>query len=289
MAADVSEQTPAPEPAPAPVAVVEPERRLDRSERARQSTYRFRFGMLYVLLAAVVGAGIGSAVILALRPAPAEPAAWSSWEPEGSKLARVRQIADHIPRAYKQPNGQQLTVSEANQLSVPTESGSLPIASIFVRPDTSRGLAEESDIKRYDGADSVSFGLCGQGFGKECAITADTPTDERLTLLRRQALELSLYTFKYVEGVESVVVFMPPTPKGESRGTVFLRRAEVADELHRPIAELLPTTAPRAGELSEIELGNILRLTQPRTYAFEFQPSPDGRPILVLSPPAPGS
>jgi hypothetical protein len=92
-----------------------------------------------------------------------------------------------------------------------------------------------------------------------------------------------------VDGVESVIVFMPPSPKGESNGTVFLRKDDVRDELSHPISELLPSIEPRVGELSEVELGNILRLTQPRTYAFQFQAAPDGRPVLVLSPPAAGS
>lgn len=293
MASDVTQPGPAPEPepeiAPAAPLVVEPARRLDRGERARQSSYRFRFGMFYVLLAAVVGAGIGAAVILALRPAPPEAAAWSSWEPDGSKLAMVRQIADHIPKAYKGENGQQLTVTEANQLSVPTESGYVPISSIFVRPDTSKGQAEEDDIARYDGATAVSYGLCGLGSGSQCAITSGKPSADRFTLLRRQALELSLYTFKYVDGVESVIVFMPPTPKGESNGTIFIRKDDVEDELRRPISQLLPTSEPRVGRLTDIELGNILRLTQTRTYAFQFQAAPDGRPVLVLSPPAAGS
>ena len=227
--------------------------------------------------------------MLASRPSPPEAAAWSSWAPTGSKLARVRQIADRIPKAYTQTNGEQLTVSQASQLAVPTEEGDVPVTSIFVRPDTSRGLAEESDIDAYSGADVVSFGLCGLGTSPQCAITAGTPSSERFTLLRRQALELSLYTFKYVDDVDSVLVFMPPTPKGESNGTVFLRRDDVADELRRPLAQLLPSRRPRVGGLGEIELGNILRLTQPRTYAFQFQAASDGRPILVLTPPAAGA
>ncbi|HEX4930579.1 MAG TPA: hypothetical protein VFV62_07700, partial [Gaiellaceae bacterium] len=232
-----------------------------------------------------VGAGVGTFIVLASRPAPPEAAAWSRWEPSGSKLARVRQIADRIPKAYLQENGEQLTVSQASQLAVPTEQGDVPITSIFVRPDTSRGLAEESDIDAYSGADVVSYGLCGLGTSAQCAITEGKPSSERFTLLQRQALELSLYTFKYVDGVDSVIVFMPPTTKGESNGTVFLRRDDVADELRRPISQLLPTKAPRVGALGEIELGNILRLTKTRTYAFQFQASSDGRPILVLSPP----
>ena len=125
----------------------------------------------------------------------------------------MRQIADRIPKAYMQENGEQLTVSQASQLAVPTEGGDVPVTSIFVRPDTSRGLAEESDIDAYSGADVVSYGLCGLGTSAQCAITEGTPSTERFTLLHRQALELSLYTFKYVDDVDSVLVFMPPTPQ----------------------------------------------------------------------------
>ncbi len=282
MADDV---TPAPAPAAEPELLVLPTRR----DRARQTSYRFRFGILYFALAAIVGAGVGSFIVLASRPSPPHAAAWSNWEPSGSKLARMRQIADRIPKAYTQPNGEQLTVSQASQLAVPTEQGDVPVTSIFVRPDTSRGLAEEDDIDAYPGADVVSYGLCGLGTGSQCAITEGKPASERFMLLRRQALELSLYTFKYVDDVDSVLVFMPPTPKGESNGTVFLRRDDVADELRRPLSRLLPSRTPRVGAISEVELGNILRLTQPRTYAFQFQAASDGRPVLVLTPPSAGS
>jgi hypothetical protein len=255
-----------------------------RGDRARKSSYRLRFGILYVGLAAIVGAGVGAFVVLASRPAPPEAAAWSSWEPSGSKLARVRQIADRIPKAYKQPNGEQLTVTQASQLTVP--SG--PVASIFVRPDASRGRAEESDIDTYRGADAVSYGLCGLGSGPRCAMSLGT-SGELLMLLSRQALELALYTFKYVSDVNSVVVFLPPSPDGQPNGSVFFRRGDVADDLRRPISHLLPASTPRLAAISEIELGNIARLTRPRTYTFEFSAAGDGKPILILTPPSVGS
>ncbi len=265
-----------------------PELRLatTRRDRARQSSYRLRFGILYVALAAIVGAGVGAFVVLASRSAPPEAAAWSSWEPSGSKLARVRQIADRIPKAYKQPNGEQLTVTQASQLAVPSPGGAgdTPVASIFVRPDASRGLAEESDIASYGGADAVAYGLCGLGSGEHCAMSV-APSSERFMLLSRQALELSLYTFKYVKDVNSVIVFLPPTPEGESNGSMFLRRGDVADELRRPISQLLPAREPSLDPLSDVELGNIVRLTRPRTYAFEFNAAGDGKPILILTPP----
>jgi hypothetical protein len=261
-----------------------------RGDRARRSSYRLRFGVVYLALAAIVGAGVGAFVVLASRPAPPEAAAWSSWEPTGSKLARVRQIADRIPKAYKQPNGEQLTVTQASQLAVPNPnaSGDTPVESIFVRPDASRGHAEESDIDAYGGADAVAYGLCGLGSGAHCAMSLGT-SGESSMLLSRQALELSLYTFKYVTDVNSVVVFLPPTPEGQSNGSVFFRRSDVADELRRPISHLLPARTPSIGTLSDIELGNIARLTRPRTYTFEFNAAGDGKPILILTPRTVGS
>jgi hypothetical protein len=279
MADDVTPSTGTPEPE----LVLAP----DRRERARRSSYRLRFGVIYVLLAAVVGAGVGSFIVLSTgTDAPEEPA-WSAWQPTGSKLAKVRQIADRIPKSYRAENGSQLTVSLVSPLAVPTAQGDVPVRAVFVRPDTSKGLAEEDDIARYDGGNVVSFGLCGATSKEQCEL--GSLSSERFTLLRRQALELSLYTLKYVDDIDSVVVFMPPTPKGESNGTVFLRRSDVADELDQPITSLLPTAKPQVGALNSLEEGQILRLTQPRTYAAQVQPSPDGSYILVLTPPSEAS
>jgi hypothetical protein len=270
----------------APPADAELQLAPDRRERARRSSYRFRFGAIYIFLAAVLGAGVGSFIVLAGRPDPAEEPVWSSWQPTGSRQAKVRQIADRIPKAYRNESGKQLTVSLASSLAVPTESGDVPVRAVFVRPDTSKGLAEEDDIATYDGREVVSYGLCGVDSKEQCELATGAPSEERFTLLRRQALELSLYTLKYVDDVDSVIVFMPPTPKGQSNGTVFLRRSDVKDELEHPLASLLPTAQPRVGALGSLEEGEILRLTQPRTYSAQVQASPDGSPVLMLTPPS---
>ena len=183
-------------------------------------------------------------------------------------MAKVRQIADRIPKAYRTQNGAQLTVSLAGPLSVPTPQGEVPVKAVFVRPDTSKGLAEEDDIAVYPGNAVVSFGLCGTRSKEQCEV-GSTVSAERQTLLRRQALELSLYTLKYVDSIDSVVVFMPPEAKSQS--TVFLRRSDVADELDRPLSSLLPTAKPKVGGLNSLEEGQILRLTRTRTYSAEVQ------------------
>ena len=109
----------------------------DRQERARRSSYRLRFGIIYVLLAAVVGGAVGSFIVLAGRGDPPAGPAWSSWAPTGSRQAKVRQIADRIPKAYRNEDGTQLTVSLASSLAVPTQTGEVPVRAVVVRPDGS--------------------------------------------------------------------------------------------------------------------------------------------------------
>ena len=258
----------------------------DRSERARLTSYRLRFAIVYVLLAAIVGAAVGTFVVLVSRPDLAPEPNWSSWQPDGSRITQIRQIADRIPQAYRLPSGDQLTVARGSDLAVRTDTEDVPVDTIYVRPDTSRGQAEENDIATYDGGKTVSYALCGLGTSAQCAITETSPSDERFTILRRQALELALYTFKYVEDADSVIVFMPPTPKGESNGSVFLRRDDLAVELDRPIRRTLPSQQPAVGSLQDAELANIIRVTEPRIYAYQFEAGPDGKPLLVLAPPA---
>jgi hypothetical protein len=260
-------------------------RRARRHDRARGTGYRLRFGLLYVVLATVLGAGVGAFVVLTTRPEPEPDPPWSAWRPTGSQTAMMRQIADRIPQAYRQ-NGEQLTVSTASPLAITTEQGQVPIDTVFVTPDTSRGLAEEDEIDTYAGNSVASYALCGLGSGEQCAITKGKPSTARFTFLRRQALELSLYTLKYVDGIDSVIVFMPPSPNGQPNGTIFLTRDDVRPELRRPLDELLPTRTPTVGGLSEVEEGHVLRLIEPRTYAYQIQAAPNGSPVLVLSPPS---
>jgi len=260
----------------------------DRSERARLTSYRFRFGLVYVILAALVGAAVGSFIVLVSRPDLAPEPSWSSWQPEGSRIARVRQIADRIPKAYELPSGEQLAVARGSDLAVRTEAEDIPVETIFVRPDTSRGQAEETDIATYDGGKTISYALCGLGTSAQCAIPETARSDGSFTMLRRHALELSLYSFKYVDDVDSVLVFMPLSTKGEANGSIFFRRVELATELDRPIRQLLPSQVPTVGNLGDAELGDIIRLTEPRIYGYQFDAGPDGKPLLVLAPPAAG-
>lgn len=284
MAEDVrsSEAVALPSPAPTtPAAQAE-----TRSERARKTAYRYRFAAVYVLLAAVVGAGVGAFVVLVGGDDPAPAAEWSAWEPDGSRISEVRQIADRIPKAYRLPSGEQLVIVLGGPLSVPAGDGELRVGAIAVRPDTSKGLAEEDDIDVFRADKTISYSLCG--LGQSCAIGTGEPSDEQRALLRRLALELSLYSFKYVDDVDSVVVFMPPNPANaeEAPAAIFLRRGDVSDELGAPLTRTLASPAPPVGGISERELSTLVRLFQPRVYGYDLQPSQIGDPILILTPPS---
>jgi hypothetical protein len=262
--------------------------RVGRSERSRRGAYRYRFAAIYFVLAAVLGAGVGSFVVLALQDDPPGAAEWSAWEPEGSSTARVRQIADRVTRGYRQ-NGNQLVfaIGSRPQVNVPGQ-GELEVEAIVVQPDTSRGQREEGEFDGpYDGDNAVTYRLCGNG--QACSIASGTPSPERLQLLRREALELSLYTFKYVKGADSVVVFLPPPPpeaNGEQQtsGALFLRRENVTDLLRTPISRTLATKAPAIGRMTPNEAATVDRLTRPNIYGYAYQQTSDGNVFLILSP-----
>jgi hypothetical protein len=260
---------------------------IHRSERARLAGYRRRFAGIYIALALVAGVAAGALIIELTKSDPAPEAAWSKWKPDGSDTARVRQIADHVSTRYRFPDGDQLVVALAGPPTV-TAGGSdstnpIPIRAIAVRPDTSTGKAEEDDIQIFDASKSMQYVLCG--LGDSCSISQGSASEARHSLLRRQALELSLYTFKYVDGIDSVTVFLPPPPGGQQPGSaVFLRRSDVKAELKHPLADTIAPGAPSIGQIPAHELQTLNRITRPRLYRYEYTQAQDLSAVLVLDP-----
>jgi hypothetical protein len=269
---------------------VAPDATESREERARKSGYRSRFGAIYFALAIDAGAGVGSLVVLLARPDAAPAPAWSTWKPTGSETAKARQIADHVSKQYRLANGQQLSVALVGPPQVTASDGqavNVPVRAIAVLPDTSTGQQEDSDVSVINAEGSLQFVLCG--LGENCSITSGEPSEARHALLRRQALELALYTFKYVDGVDSITVFLPPRPDAQQTQAtptaVFLPKKDVRDELDRPLSKTLTTaTTPGIGEMQPTELGTVNRITRPRLYGYQYQQAQDGSAVLVLSP-----
>lgn len=267
----------------------EPATTQARGERARTTGFRSRFTAIYVGLAVIGGVGLGALVVVLARPSATPEPAWSSFQPNGSTLAVARQIANRVTRSYRS-RGEQLVAAFAGPPTVGAQgaegASEVPVRVIAVRPDASAGQAEETEVAVEDAAKSYQFVLCGLGRG--CSIPDGVASPEREALLRREALELALYAFKYVETLDSVTIFLPPRATGNdtfaAANVLFLRRSDLRAELARPLRSTLDPVAPAEGAIEMVELDTVNRITLSRLYAYEYQQAPDLSAVLTLSP-----
>lgn len=257
-----------------------------RADRARGVGYRSRFVFVYGALAVVAGLAVVALAILFTRPDAAPAAPWSAWQPTGSDSAKAKQIADRVSKRYRLPNGQQMTTALVGPTTVSaasTAGGDIPVRAIAVRPDASTGKKEESDIAIINAQNSLMFLLCG--LGQSCSIIVGKPSVARHALLRREALELALYTFKYVPSVGSISVFLPPAKGAAAKPTsVFVRRGDLRAELSRPLTKTIGAKTPTVGKMTKPELARVNRITSPRVYTYEYQQAQDGSAVLVYDP-----
>jgi hypothetical protein len=266
---------PAPEaePAgPAPVAVEAP-------KPAVPTPYRSRFGFL---LGALIGIGLATVALLVgvlANPSGSDaPPNWSTWKPSAHDgLSAAHEIADHVSPKYRLGNGDQLVAV----LSGPLEVADVPL-SVALRTAPTGG-----DIRLIDGK-GVMFTL--NGLGPHGSIKGGTPSKERHLLLRREALELALYTFRYVNDVDMVVALLPPAPpkKGETATDIptealFYRPGDLKPELDRPINSTIAPATPRPETIGGAEAREIDGLTKPNLFEASFQQGQNARAFLVLS------
>lgn len=272
----------------APMAQVTPH----RSDRARTSGYHFRFSLVYALLAAVAAGSVAALVVVVTRPDAAKAENWSKFEPTGSAIARTRQIATRVSGEYKLQAGHKLAAVVPSPLQTTRflqgdtgpVSVEVPISTLAVQPDVSTGKHEEGDYKLFNAATTVAYQMCGFGTtAQNCAITG-TATNARGQLLRREALELSLYTLKYVPGTNAVLTYLPPRADQAAPPTsVLVARSDVKDILDEPLADTLTPKSIVLGD-KPADFTAVDRVTLPRLYTYDYQTLPgDGTAILVLT------
>jgi hypothetical protein len=243
------------------------------------SPYRSRFGFL---LGALIGVGLATLALLVgvlANPSSSHvPANWSSWKPSSHDgVAAAHEIADHVSPKYRLGNGDQLVAV----LSGPLEVADVPL-SVAVRTAPVGG-----DIRLLNGK-GVLYTL--NGLGPHGSIKAGTPSKERHLLLRREALELALYTFRYADNVDMVVAFLPPPPpkKGQTATEIptealFFRPGDLKPELARPINATIAPATPRPETIGGTEAREIDGLTKPNLFEASLQQGQNGQGFLVLS------
>jgi hypothetical protein len=256
-------------------APLEPAKELPAPPAARP--HRARFFVVYALLGVALGAGVVGIVVFANRSINPGPT-WSSWKPSGGGQGAAKQIAAHVSTAYRLPSGKQLVDVIAKPPSVSPADQQIPIHYVVVRG--TKGTQDK--IVPVSSSDSVMYSLCG--LGTSCSIASGKPSAERGTLVRRQILELALYTFKYVPGMKSVIAFMPPTPGAQPQYAVYLEKSDLSDNLKIPLLQTLGAKVPLPSAISRREQQTIDGATEARVYKFSLSQAQQGDAILVLAP-----
>jgi hypothetical protein len=223
----------------------------------RAAPYGRRFGLVYFALAIVVGAAAGSAIVLLARGGH-ERSPWASWRPTAAGDFKTKEIVDHVAAAYRLENGDPL-------VDISTGDPFPSVVTEVATPAIAAGVGSKTPI--YDASTTRMFVLCGSG--KNCSVPGPA-TAARAELLRREAVELALYTFKYVP-TDSVVEFLPGRQKSRPDFAFFFRRKELEPFLSQPLRATL-TAGPRRTD----------GLALSHLFHFELQPSQTGGGLLVL-------
>lgn len=260
--------------------------RLHRTRR-----FRWMIAGLFVLAAC----SLAAALVLSTTGGRAKSGAsdWSQWSPSDSGLAGAQEIADYVAPYYRATPSDQLAVVTAVNLNNPAN----PLQ-VVVPTSGSSG-----SVLPLPASSTVVYNMCGVG-STDCSIAAGTPSSARLLLLRREALELALYTFKYLGGINTVVAILPPghtlqractgiCAKPQSKAVVkpldlavAFDKRELGPWLSQPLRavlpEPLPPTVPAMTSAREAELVSII--TAHGLFSEHTAQAQDGSTVITLSP-----
>lgn len=238
-----------------------------------------RFSLAYLALAALLGVAVGTLVVLIERPAPTPPPPWSAWKPADSdRTAAQQEIATHVARQYQLHAGKQLVkVVVRDPASLPTPIRDVAIAKTL-------DPTQQSDVLGVvDSKHTAMYVLCGDG--PKCSIKEGKPSVARGAVLRREALELALYSFRYLDKTDSVVAFFPPRKGEDLTHVYFFAKPDLSKQLDVPLRRTLPQTQDlQPGRLTGQERKLVDALTVPRQFRFALRRERGGTNVLVLAP-----
>jgi hypothetical protein len=263
-------------------------------ERTPRTAHFRRFRWAVAGLVALAVCALGAALILSStgRRAGSGGGDWSAFSPSGGGLAGAQQIADYVAPYYRATPSGQLTVVSAVNLTNPNK----PLQVAVPASGNSGGLVP------LPASSTIVYNMCGVG-SSNCSIGTGQPSAARLLLLRREALELALYSFKYLGGINSVVAILPPgkttqgctgiCPKPQTNTAtkpldvaLAFARSELQPWLNRPLRSTLPETLPptvsQMQNAPEAELVSII--TAHGLFSERTEQGQDGSTVVVLSP-----
>jgi hypothetical protein len=245
--------------------------------------FRGRFGFVWGALAGTAVCAIAVTVALATTMGSDGPPLakdWSSWKPKTSRmLDGAADIAAHVGREYKLDSGDQLASVSSSEMQL---SGA-PLG-VAIRP---RG--QELQILHGKGLLYVLNGL-----GPNGTIAGGKATKPRGRLLMREAAELAMYSFRYLDDVTMVAVMLPPpsqsaTTTGTTDPTqvraIFYRPGDLLDKLQVPLARTLPAKAPTPKKMSTAEAAKIDSLALHNLFLAKIQSLDGASDYLVLTAP----
>jgi hypothetical protein len=252
------------------------------------SEFRNRFGFIVGALGGVVLAAAAIALIVATSggsPNEGLYKNWSKWKPQETTLtAGPAEIATHVASQYKQDDGAQL---------VNVTGGPLQVQGI--QPDDV--LVQSQDAIHQLTGHAVMYTL--SGLGKRGSIASGKPSQERHRLVRREALELALYSFRYLPDVDMVVALLPPPKPAEGEDpaqaeaknppqAIFYRPGDLKSQLSVPLGATVPAKAPLAKQITKAEATTIDSLTLSNLFLADFTQTLDRRVHFVLQRPKSG-
>ena len=237
-----------------------------------------------LLVAVVVGGKDDTTIVVKAGPA------WSDWRPTASTgTDAAEQIATHVGASYKLPNGKQLVGVRGG----PLEIAQLPVTIAIQEPAAAGGQVDYLT----DGA-GVMYRMDGIGTS-DGHIPGKASTNRHL-LLRREALELALYSFRYLGVSETVVLFPPSKTTTRSAATgaltqtkspptaLLFRRSQsdIQAALSHPLRSTLSGNVPTvSGVTRSPDAQAVSAITDNKAYTVAWQQAnSDLRAFLVLSP-----
>jgi len=261
------------------------------------SPFRARFGFVAGALAGCgVAAGVLALILATTGPKSDEgrlAANWSEWKPTTAEpFSGAREIANHIQRGYRNEKRRPLASVTGGPIAV----GTIPLVV---------ALPSGDDVEVLDDGLGVQYTLGGSG--ENGVLEDSTPSKERHRLLRREALELALYSFRYLPDVTMVVTLLPPAPKAEQiipkpngraakddddekpskfqSQALFYRPGDLLSQLRVPLRHTMAVKAPPLDRLKGEEAARIDSLTMSNLFEFARRQGQDGRAYLVLERP----